>query len=315
MAAKPPFRTIVVPIDRSEPSKAAIPHAAALARAFAARIRLLLVAEQPPVLPIPEESLIGVEGWLPTAEDRERTRAELERLAAATPALAGLDVVASVRSGAPADEIVREVEASGADLIVLATRGKSGLSRFLLGSVADKVTLGAPCSVLSIRPPQPARAGVAAVPAPPAKPRRILVPTDLSDHSYRALPVAAAIAERFDAEVALLAVLEDPTDHPEIRWEERAGISAEEVKARTAEATRERMRAAVEKLKLSARVRRIEVGFGRPAATLVERAEAEGFDLIAMASRGSSALTRAILGSVARDVVRHAHCPVLAVRP
>ena len=70
----------------------------------------------------------------------------------------------------------------------------------------------------------------------------------------------------------------------------------------------------VEELGFGSEVHRIEVGFGRTVPTLVERAEAEGFELIVMGSHGRGPLARAILGSVAREVVRHAPCPVLTTR-
>jgi len=308
---------VLAPADRSEVSRVALVHAAAVARAFGARLRVLHVAELPPVLPIPEDGAGAVisEGWLPYDLLREQAKSETEKLIASIPEVAELAPEPVVRTGIPADEILLEIEESGCDLAVLATHGRTGLTRFLLGSVAEKVTLSAPCPVLSLRPGGPAEKGRAAARPPVAEPRRILVPTDLSEHSYAALAPAVAFAERFDGEVALLAVLEDPLDHPEIDWKERAGITAEQMKAHMADATRAELRAKVEELGFAARVKRIEVGFGRPAATLVERAEAEGYELIVIASRGRGAVARAILGSVARDVVRHAACPVLAIRP
>ena len=317
-----PPRVILAPADRSEVSKIALVHAAAFARAFDARLRVLHVAELPPVLPVPEDGSGAVitEGWLPYDVLREQAEAEVARIIASIPELAELSPEAVVRTGVPADEILLEIEEAGCDMAVLATHGRSRLTRFLLGSVAEKVTLSAPCPVLSIRPGTPAASektaakGKPAGRAPVARPRRILVPTDLSETSFGALAPAVAIAERFDGEVSLLAVLEDPLDHPEIDWKERAGITAEEMKSRMAEATRSELRARVEELGLAARVNRLEVGFGRPAATLVERAEAEGVELIVIASRGRGAVSRAILGSVARDVVRHASCPVLTIR-
>lgn len=310
-----PPSAILAPVDRSEMSMLALTHAATLARAFGARLRILHVAEIPPVLPIPENGAIATEGWIPSAELRERAKAEVERIAASVPEVAGVDSVSAVRVGIPADEILLDVEESGCGLVVIATHGRTGLSRFLLGSVAEKVTLSAPCPVLVIRSGAPAAKGRPAARAPVARPRRILVPTDLSESSFGALAPAAAIAERFDGEVALFAVLEDPVDHPEIDWKERAGITAEELKARMAESTRAMLGRKVEELGLGTRVKRLEVGFGRPAATLVARAEAEGYELIVIASHGRGPLARAILGSVARDVVRHAPCPVLAIRP
>ncbi len=308
------FHTILVPIDRSGLSKTALLHAAALARAFDAKLRLLHVSEIPPVLPAPEADSIGRELWIGTTEFRAQAQAQIEAWVEETPDLFAIDPEIVIRTGLPGDEIILEVEDSVADLVVLTTHGRTGFQRFLLGSVAEKVTLSAPCPVLSIRPAAAPRPGHPAPARLSATPRRILVPTDLSPVSFDALPVAVAIAERFGGEAVLFTVLEDPVDHPEIEWEERAGITAEEVKARTAAVTRAQLREKVEELGFGQAIQRIEVGFGRTVPTLLHRAEAEGFELIVMASHGRGPLARAILGSVAREVVRHAPCPVLTVR-
>lgn len=309
------FRTILVPVDRSDHSRSALPHAAEFAKAYGASLKILHVAEVPPVLPIPEDGALQREAWLRTDELVGAARTGLEKLVEETAALSGLSPEIVVRSGLPAEEILLESEESDTDLIVLATHGRSGLSRFLLGSVAEKIILEAPCPVLSLRPsgiPRPGSKGGSNL---AARPERILVPTDLGDHSFSALPVAIDLAERFDGEVALVAILEDPLAHPEIDWEERAGVTPEEVKARNAEAIREQLRARIAGLAGAERVHRVEVQFGHPASTLVDRAEAEGFDLVVIASHGRGGLARMVLGSVAREVARHAPCPVLTLRP
>jgi nucleotide-binding universal stress UspA family protein len=299
------IHTILCPIDRSEHGRAALAHAAAFARAFEARLRILQVAEVPPVLPIPENGLLGREGWVTSEAERSAIRTGLEERVAGDRALAEQAPDLVVRTGLPADEIILEALESAADLVVLSTHGRSGLTRFLLGSVAEKVALEAPCPVLTVRP--------GGQPVPPV-PKRILVPTDLSEHSFAALPMACELAERFEAEVSLFAVLEDPLDHPEIEWQERAGIGPEEVKAHCAEKTRDALRGRLASAGLEGRVRRVEIGYGRPARTVVERAEAEGIDLIVLSSHGRSGVARAMLGSTAREIVRHAP-RVLTVRP
>ena len=76
-------------------------------------------------------------------EIAQRTAHGLQRLA--------IDATADVREGEPADEIVRAAEEAGADLIVVGTRGMTGLRRLLLGSVARRVLYRAKCSVLIAR--------------------------------------------------------------------------------------------------------------------------------------------------------------------
>jgi nucleotide-binding universal stress UspA family protein len=64
---------------------------------------------------------------------------------------AGVTGEAAILDGSAAPAVVREAEASGAELVVVASHGRTGLKRLLLGSVAEKVTRSAPCSVLVVR--------------------------------------------------------------------------------------------------------------------------------------------------------------------
>ena len=141
----------------------------------------------------------------------------------------------------------------------------------------------------------------------------IVVTTDLSERSLDAVPTALDLATRSGGEVSVLAVLEDPVEHPEIDWRERAGITPEELKAHCAEHTRAKITALLADRGVDP-VPRLEIGYGSPPATIVERLSAEGFDLVVLASRGQGGWMGAILGSVARSVVRAAPCPVLVLR-
>ena len=300
------FQTILVAIDRSTFARVVLDHAAHFARAFDADLVILHVAEIPPVLPIPEEGALGRDPWFDARAMRETAREEIIGRIAET-SVSALCPEVILRSGLPGEEIALEAKERGADLVIIGTHGRSGLSRFLLGSVAEKVGIDAPCPVLTVRGDDKSE-------APIDPPRRILIPVDLSPRSLDALPAALEVAKRFGAETALLAVLEDPLQHPEIVWQERAGITPEEVKAHCAAETRRILRTELEARGLASPLPRLEIGYGPPARTIVERASAEGYDLIALASRGRGSWVGTILGSVARGVVRGAPCPVLTLR-
>lgn len=139
------LKRILVTTDFSEASKQAFPYALALARKFEASLLLLYVV--PAHLPA-ELSHIGIvleEGRL-LAEARERMprfrQAELDP---------HLRVDTLVLNGGPAHEICRAAETQGADLILMATHGHTGLKHFLLGSVTENVVRHAPCPVLVVR--------------------------------------------------------------------------------------------------------------------------------------------------------------------
>jgi len=133
-------RRIVVPTDFSVCSMHALRYAERLARRYGAEVVLVHVD---PTLLVSSDVLVS---------RRTALRKELEDVVA----LLGTDGVrtrAELRAGAPADEILSAAEREGADLIVMGTRGRTGLAHALLGSVAENVVRRASCPVLTVRDP------------------------------------------------------------------------------------------------------------------------------------------------------------------
>ena len=104
------------------------------------------------------------------------------------------------------EEIVAQLEATDADLLVLGTHGRSGFQRLFLGSVTEKVIRKACCPTLVVPPRAPDVA-----PTAPVQFRRILCPVDFSESSLRAFAHAVNMAEEADAHLTLLHVIETPT--------------------------------------------------------------------------------------------------------
>jgi nucleotide-binding universal stress UspA family protein len=143
------FRSILVPHDFSAHADAALDLAIELARVSKARIRLVHV------FPLPMEMLSPYEIPLPEklVEDvRAAASARLEQSLARV-RRAGLEGDAEVDSGPIAETLVERAGAGRAELIVMGTRGRSGLQHLLLGSVAERVLRSAPCPVLTVRAP------------------------------------------------------------------------------------------------------------------------------------------------------------------
>jgi nucleotide-binding universal stress UspA family protein len=139
------YSTLLVPLDGSDLAERALPHAKLLAKQFGGRIHLLRVIT-------PSAALTEIE---PVAVDIERaqiTEAE-EYLERVSSALAGesFDVEANIAVGTPADTIIQYAVEHHIRLIVMYTHGRSGLSRWVYGSVADRVLQGARCPVLLVR--------------------------------------------------------------------------------------------------------------------------------------------------------------------
>ena len=140
------YKRVLIPLDGSALAEQALPHAIAQARHFQAELILLRVLE-----PFPHARGMSL-GDLERIKQQASTwaREYLERLAADV-RQQGITVQAVTIDGRPHVEIPQFAETNQVDLIVMSTRGQSGLSRWLMGSVADRVVRGATVPVLLVR--------------------------------------------------------------------------------------------------------------------------------------------------------------------
>lgn len=139
------YKRILVPLDGSKLAEQALPHAAVHAERFGAEIVLLKVLG-----PLPEPSMVGrkvIRGA--EAATAQLAQDYLEGIVAGLREQ-GFPAMAATIEGKPYVKIIRFAEENEIDLIVMSTRGHSGLSRWLLGSVADRVVRGATVPVLLI---------------------------------------------------------------------------------------------------------------------------------------------------------------------
>jgi nucleotide-binding universal stress UspA family protein len=144
------YRTIVVGTDGSDTAGTAVERAIALAKALGGSIELVSAFEPIPAGRLREEAREVPRDvqWIVNA--RADVDATLREAAAAVEA-SGVPVRTYAREGDPADAILDVAEERAADLIVVGNKGMTGAKRFLLGSVPNKVSHHAPCSVLIIR--------------------------------------------------------------------------------------------------------------------------------------------------------------------
>jgi nucleotide-binding universal stress UspA family protein len=144
------FKSIVVGTDGSGTADEAVRQAVDLARTVGAELELVSAYEPVPAQRLREERRDAPEDLQWAITPREDVDATLEA-AAAVARDAGVDVTVYPRQGDPADAILDVAEERDADLIVVGNKGMTGAKRFLLGSVPNKVSHHAPCSVLIIR--------------------------------------------------------------------------------------------------------------------------------------------------------------------
>lgn len=218
----------------------------------------------------------------------------------------GLPKLRVVSSWGPVEERLLELaHADGADLIVLGTNQRHGLSRFWLGSVSREVLHHAATNVVCV--PAPDEAGPAADHIPTY--RRVLVPTDFSKHGDRAVAFAYGATVR-GGEVCLVHVI------PPGSAFQRGTGETDGPRARRKRALAARLQALVPKDAASRGIRsRVEVAeHQHPDLAISQAAERFGADLICLGSRGRSALKKRLLGSVTEGVMRRSTRPVLVVR-
>jgi nucleotide-binding universal stress UspA family protein len=200
-------------------------------------------------------------------------------------------------TGVPWAEIVGCLDQEAFDLCVIGTQGRSGLSRILLGSVAEKVVRHSPCSVLTVRP------DAAVTPFAHA-----LVPTDFSESAGHALDLAAQLV-RPDGAITLLHVLEMPVAYSEEPLTADFARSLDKVAAAALEQAASGLKSKVG-VRVTASSR-----LGYPGVQILSELDHNrAVDLVVMGSRGRTGIKRALLGSVAEKVVRNARCPVLVTR-
>lgn len=144
---KPTFRRLLVPVDFSDSSLRALRHAAKLAAESGGSLVIVHVVPA-------DYGLLGIGREESRDLDRSLQRQAAARLRALVDSQIRENVPADleVRIGQPAEEIIAATNESKCDLIVISTRGITGLDRYLIGSVADRVARLAPCPVILLRP-------------------------------------------------------------------------------------------------------------------------------------------------------------------
>jgi nucleotide-binding universal stress UspA family protein len=300
--------TILVPVDGSRFSEAALSHAKRLARAADATLHLALVHH---VLPAWNPA-IGFPSGGATLDEGARTRelSYLGTLSAAVAAETGCRVEHALLDGSPGEALVRHAREIGASLVVMATHGRGPASRFWLGSTTDHVLRHVGVPLLAIRPADDSGepTGVPSI-------RRILVPVDASPLSQQVVEPVAKLARLFEADLVLLTVVEPAIGTMDPALPFPSAIDPEIVNSQRAEA-QARLDAIAARLKqdgLRAETR-VVVALG-VAPSILEVLDRGDADMVAMSTHGEGGLRRAFIGSVTDKVIRGAQKPVLAWRP
>ncbi len=286
------IKKILLPLDGSQLSQRALEPTLALSRQNGAELLLVRV---------------------PTADSLSFAISEAKHRELAHDALAYLETIrqsndqpslnirAQVLDGDVASAIVDTAHHEQADLIVMSTHGYSGLTRWVLGSVTEKVLRSAPCPVLAVRAAR--------------HPQRILIALDGSPLSERAITPGLLLAQSLNAEVTLLRCVPHIVADNKLDEHER-GLSRrmqddlinearDYLNGRSDEAARSMPGVTI----------KTAIRIGSPADSILDYVETYGIDLIAMATHGRTGLKRWVYGSVTAKVLRSVNCSMLVIRP
>jgi nucleotide-binding universal stress UspA family protein len=279
------FTHVIVPLDGGPESNVAVTQACVIARLTGASVTLLRVYS----------------GASPTPDSIEFLNSVAREFG--DPSVA-IDNAALI--GNPAEVILDQVDKRQADLVVMRTRGRGGLSRAVLGSVAEGIVKRSPTPVLLLAPQTPAVGAV----------RTILVPVDGSPGGALALGAARELAIATDARLRLLEVVV-PTPmyvshslaaHGAMYIDPTWDVDAENGARAYVESLVRRLRSDIADAEGEA------VVANSISAAIVRHATEQHADIIAMSSEAHTGAARALLGSVTDAVVRSATCPVLVLR-
>lgn len=283
------FDDILVPVDHNSAASAVLYHAGEIAHWADGTVRLLHVADTA------RDSVAVADTDVVDALVREGEGIVEE--AGKTLDTLDVDYVTDVVQGSPAETIVDYAERFDYDLVVMPTHGREGLSRYLLGSVTEKVVRLSSVPVLTARMREDETLTFPF--------ECLLLPTDGSEAAQRATDYGLGLAAAMGASVHVLSVVDDAVLGPDVR----STVSAD--------AMERHAREAAENVADSAAERGLDavthVEHGSPDDGILDSVAAHGVDGIVMGTTGRDAIDRILLGSVAEKTVRSAPVPVITV--
>jgi nucleotide-binding universal stress UspA family protein len=311
------YRSILVPLDGSSLSEYALHVACDIARRSGAALRLVHVHRHAAPDPIYVEGLPVIDERMQSL-GKDHERAYLERIRDRISAEQGLRVTIALHDPANqvgrdttiADALAADAAATDTDLVVMTTHGRGGLARFWLGSVADTLVHVSSVPVLSLRPAEP----VPPIDHPPVF-RHMLIPLDGSALAEQILEPVLALGDLTRATYTLLHIVEPLVQPDYALLAPTVQLDTQLTQAALAKGQRY-LDDLAQCLRVDGRqVHTRALLAAQPAAEILDAAQAQSADLIALATHGRSGLARLLLGSVADKVRRGADMPVLLYRP
>ena len=294
------YTKMLIPLDGSKVAEQVLPYARCLARKLSIPIELLQAAdpEALALLTDPTHSRYADTVWA------DKINSGKTYLDAVARSFEGARVQCVVEKGKAEDVVIDRAAADKNTLIVMATHGRSGIQRWLLGSVADKVLHGSPNHMFLVRATEQGKTDGEAVL------KTVVVPLDGSTLAEQVLPDVVEIAKRMALKVVFFRAYALPAS---VTGDE-FGTYMEELINQIESDAREYLAAKVDEAKhngLNDVVSAVKFGYGADEIISLARETPDNF--VAMCTHGRSGVKRFALGSITDRVVRHGGDPVLII--
>ncbi len=302
---------MLVPLDGSKLAEVVLVYAKELVGRLDLDVTFLYVCSLEEREPAPMHRAY-VEG---VAEIVRRQSKEVQGKAVIETGGSAIEAQGVLAVGNPAEEIIRYAYKNNIELIMMATHGRSGIGRWAMGSVADKVLRVSKIPVWLVRAGIPEEVVFDKWPK-----KTILVPLDGSELAESVLPHVEALAKQRNGDIVDIILLR-VCEYAVVPDDNARGVPSgweKGVRREIARSKREsgKYLAEVKKRLEDADLRvQSEVLVGEPPNEIINHANGNPFSLIAMATHGRSGVKRLAYGSVADKVLRGASCPLLVVRP
>jgi nucleotide-binding universal stress UspA family protein len=298
-------RNVLVPVDFSAPSLGAVEFALPLIKHFGADLHLVHVFARD----YPITGLVAMPFVLPELEISRSIHGQLKNVAKKYSIELPRENIHALK-GRPFEEICRLARDIGIDLIVIATRGNTGLKHLALGSTAERVVRYSACPVLVMRGGDREKASRGKFSRRALGFRKILAPIDFSECSMRGLTYAQAFASQFNSRLVLLNSVHFQYY---VASDEYGRYDLPRLMQYAEKTAREQMQDLVGKTDWGGLRVETSLQTGHAGQQICDGARDCAADLIVTSTHGRTGFKHVLLGSSAEYVVRHAHCPVLVV--
>lgn len=313
------YENIIVPLDGSDASRQVLPYARSIAKTVGATLHLIGVLE--PLnrvdnlsrmgsgaqnAPMSQSELVLSEDWRALVGGLRREARDRLDAAAEETRSRGIETTVDLLEGEAAEQIIAAGNRAGESLIAMSTHGRSGIGRWMLGSVTDKVVKHTSTPVLIIRAQREEPPDDVAL-------SKVVLPLDGSELAERAIPHAVAFANAFGAGITILRS-SSPTAYGFGYADYYAAQTYTDISSEVLSDVRDYVTSAVGRIQgmgvASVEERTPE---GNPGAAIIDEVGDDRTKLVVMTTHGRTGVGRWVLGSVTDRVIQHSAGPVMVI--